>query len=97
MKKYIFIFTTMAALIAIDAHAACTVSTTTYSCFAGYYLSGTTCVRCPAIGKNSSGTTVYGSTPDKNTGGKTTCYAPAGTYTDDTGTFTFSAQCNYTN
>lgn len=60
-------------------------------CRAGYYMSGSDCIRCPIID-----TTTYGNTPDYNTGGIETCYAATGEYTDSTGDFTFSAQCNYT-
>lgn len=96
MKKYLFVFVLVAA---IHQHvlADCTVASTTYACYTGYYLSGTSCIRCPQIGKTSDGLAVYGTTVDRNTGVITTCYAPAGTYQDTTGTFTFTSNCSYVN
>lgn len=68
----------------------CTVSSTTYSCAAGYYLDGTTCKQCPTSGG------VTGTSPDKNTGGRTSCYATTtSTYTDTSGTFKFTSNCYY--
>lgn len=93
LKKYLYIASIMTLGIS-NAFAACSVSSTTYSCYAGYYLSGTNCVRCPKIGTNSLGATVYGTTVDKNTGDITSCYAPDGTYIDSTGTFTISGALN---
>lgn len=94
MKKYLCVFILIAGAHS-NSYAACSVTSTTYSCFTGYYLSGTSCIRCPQIGKNTNGLAVYGTTVDKNTGGITGCYAPAGTYQDSTGTFTFTEKCTY--
>ncbi len=88
MKKIIFAFVFMFA--GRDAMAACSVSGTTYSCAAGYYLSLGNCLQCPAVG------TVRGTTPDKNTGDITSCYIPSGTTgSDDTGTFEFTGDSYY--
>ena len=80
-----------------DTGAQCFATTTTVACGAGYYLSNSQlgCVRCPKIGKNAAGNAVYGTTPDNNTGGIESCYAPSGDYMDDTGHFTFTNQCQY--
>lgn len=81
-----------------DTGAQCLPATiTTVACGAGYYLSNSQlgCVRCPKIGKNAAGNAVYGTTPDNNTGGIESCYAPSGDYMDDTGHFTFTNQCQY--
>lgn len=81
-----------------DTDAQCLPATiTTVACGAGYYLKNPRqgCVRCPKIGKNAAGNAVYGTTPDNNTGGIESCYAPSGDYMDDTGGFTFINQCQY--
>lgn len=97
MKKYIFVLVLIAGAHSNSIAAECVALSTTYSCFTGYYLSGTSCIRCPTIGKNANGVAVYGTTVDRNTGGITSCYAPAGTYQDITGTFTFTSNCSYVN
>lgn len=79
-----------------DTGAQCLPATiTTVACGAGYYKNALKCVRCPQIGKNAAGNAVYGTTPDNNTGGIESCYAPSGDYMDDTGGFTFINQCQY--
>ena len=79
-------------LFIISAQADCAVSSTTYSCYTGYYLSGTSCVRCPSSGG------VYGTTVDKNTGGITSCYIPSGTsFSDTSGSGTYTSNCYYSN
>ncbi|HBP26413.1 MAG TPA: hypothetical protein DD611_00240 [Alphaproteobacteria bacterium] len=81
-----------------DTDAQCLPATvTTVACGAGYYLKNSRlgCARCPEIGKNSAGKVIYGTTPDKNTGGIESCYAPSGDYVDNTGGFTFTNQCQY--
>ena len=79
MKK---IITALFVMFIVNvAHAACT-TTTSYSCEAGYYLSGSNCYQCPSSGG------VYPTTPDKNTGDITSCCFAAGTefdYQDTTG------------
>ena len=68
-----------------------------FFCPTNYYRDGDTCRQCPAIGVNSSGTTVYGTTPDKWVDrDASACSVPAGTYTDASGTFVLSAECPYT-
>ena len=92
MKKFLFVFVLCTGGIISNTYAACTVSGTSYSCFSGYYLNGTSCIRCPMVG-----TTTYGTSPNRNTGGIETCYAAANTtHTDQTGTFTFTSACQYT-
>ncbi len=64
----------------------------TWACDSGYYYnSANNCSVCPA---HSSGkqTSAYA-----NTDGMTGCYLPAGTYTDDIGTFVYSQDCYYSN
>ena len=71
------------------ANAACTATTKTYtSCKPGYYLSGVACHSCPSGGTSA----------DKNTGGVTVCYLPSGTTgSDSTGSYTYTANCYYSN
>lgn len=103
MKKFLLL---IVMLVCVPAHAGVTTppdtgaqclpaTITTVACGAGYYFSNQLCVRCPEIGKNAAGNAVYGTTPDNNTGGIESCYAPSGDYMDDTGHFTFTNQCQY--
>ena len=60
-----------------------------YRCAAGYYGSSTMgtsgCTRCPNDGSSVAGSTVI-----------TSCYLPSGTtLTDSTGTYTYTADCSY--
>ena len=103
MKKFLLL---IVMLVCVPAHAGVTTppdtgaqclpaTITTVACGAGYYKNALKCVRCPQIGKNAAGNAVYGTTPDNNTGGIESCYAPSGDYMDDTGGFTFINQCQY--
>ncbi len=89
MKKYLF---ALCLVFAVGgARAACVAEGTTYSCETGYYLSGTSCLRCPSSGG------VYGTTSNYNRSGITSCYIPANTsVTDDSGTYVFTSSCYYT-
>lgn len=100
MKK--LCFACAIALLGVSrVNAACTENSAVKeytSCKPGYYydssLLGTSCTRCPAL----DGTDIRGTTVDKNTGGVTSCYLPAGTTgSDDTGTFKYASDCPYTN
>ena len=73
-----------------SAIAACTQTGKRYiSCSAGYYLSGGTCTRCPAIGNT------YGTTPPNNTSDITSCCIPGNLMggEDGIGMFIFSGDC----
>ena len=83
-----------------SANAACTVGASKYiACKPGYYLGGLifnqSCVQCPAAGKDVNGNDVFGITPDRNTGGITSCKAPQGTYKNDNGVFEIVGDCSY--
>ena len=73
--------------------AACEETGTVYTaCKPGYYLDSGDCVRCPSSGG------VYGTTVDKNTGGITSCYIPSGnSFSDSSGSGTYSGNCYYSN
>lgn len=82
----------------VQSSAAVEICGCEYSCMPGYYrqydatAAKNICVRCPSING------VYGTTVDHNINGITSCYIPTGTSLgDDTGTFEFTNQCNYTN
>lgn len=82
----------------VQSNAALEICGCQYSCMPGYYMTydataaKNICVRCPSING------VYGTTVDHNINGITSCYIPTGTsLSDDTGTFEFTSQCNYTN
>lgn len=84
-----------------QAYAACSVSETGYtSCKPGYYFQSKwnndlgNCVQCPSVTK-SDGTTVYGSSADRNTLGISSCYIPTGTYKDSTGIYSITSSCYY--
>ena len=88
MRKTIII-PLVGAFVCGAANAACTATTKTYtSCKPGYYLSGGACQSCPSGGTSA----------DKNTGGVTSCYLPSGTTgSDSTGSYTYTANCYYSN
>ncbi len=88
MRKTIII-PLVGAFVCGAANAACTATTKTYtSCKPGYYLSGVACQSCPNGGTSA----------DKNTGGVTACYLPSGTTgSDSTGSYTYTANCYYSN
>lgn len=78
-------------------YASCNTSTcvctktTQYQCAAGYYgtsNNGTSgCTRCPSSGSSAAGTTAI-----------TSCYLPSGTTgSDSTGSYTYTANCYYSN
>ncbi len=78
---------------------ACTIdssSTTTYSCFTGYYLSGESCKECPEF-TDINGEVMIGISKDQNSGGITDCYLPAGAgpFEDQTGIFEYADKCYY--
>ena len=75
------------------ANADCTLIGTVYTaCKPGYYLAVITCKACPTDEKTGVQTT----SPDRNTGGITTCYAPSGASSkDDKGTWVYDGNCYY--
>ncbi len=85
-----------------DVHGsqyACTidsVSATTYSCFSGYYLSGSLCKECPEF-TDINGEVMIGTSDDQNSGGITDCYLPAGAgpFEDESGIYEYSEKCYY--
>ena len=100
MKKLLITFFVLFAFG--DAYAECAATTQSYvSCKPGYYLGGNilnkTCVQCPVVADSAQNINleVFGSSPDYNTGGITSCYATPGKYKDETGEFEFSDKCNY--
>lgn len=80
-------------------NATCAAGTTKPSCNKGYYLNNTssttfnptyTCPRCPSSGG------VYGTTAAAGAKSITSCYIASGTsFTDTTGTWTYSSNCYY--
>ncbi len=83
--------------ITISSHRY-TANLTTY-CSQGCYLDGTTCRQCPgaeATTAASNEITVNGQTLKMGTGGVTSCYLENGkSYTDESGEFTVSENCQY--
>lgn len=79
------------AAYGISAHAACTAETKTYtSCKPGYYLENGACLECPSSGGTA------GQSADKNDTGITACYIPSGsTFSDTTGSGTYTGNCYY--
>lgn len=75
------------------ANADCTLIGTVYTaCKPGYYLALITCKACPTDEKTGVQTT----SPDRNTGGITTCYVPSGASgKDDKGTWVYDGNCYY--
>ncbi len=69
--------------------AACVSNGTVYtSCKPGYYLNKSNCTACPGTGTSA----------DKNMGGVTECYLPAGSAgADASGAYTYTANCPYSN
>ena len=70
--------------------------TTVYQCAVGYYgrsTNGTSgCTRCPASGG------IYGTTAAAGSTAVTSCYIPSGTtFSDSTGSGTYTGNCYYTN
>lgn len=95
MKNLLWIFISV-FMTSYSAYAECVITSTYYSsCKPGYYLLANDCVRCPLVGTHESGTAVYGITVDRNTGGITSCYAPAGPYKNSQGVFQFNGICYY--
>ncbi len=90
MKKVFLI--ALAGMLVRGAFAACEQESKVYtSCKSGYYKNGDTCLRCPP-----SLDGVYGTTVDKNTGGRTSCYIPSGnSFSDSTGSGTYMGNCYY--
>lgn len=86
-----------------DAYAECAATTQSYvSCKPGYYFGGSilnkTCMQCPVIGYDPNqvlNVELFGTSPDYNTGGITSCFAAAGKYKDETGEFEISDPCAY--
>lgn len=97
------LFSIFTIIICTNAHAN-TCQTTNddyYACKPGYYLNSGDCAQCPVwsgVYTNASRTTaVRGTSKDSNTDSITSCYIPAtGPYYDSTGTFSITADCNYT-
>lgn len=90
MKYFLIVLFTIFTISNARAdETTCAVLSTTYSCVAGYYMLGTSCIRCPAVGWATSlgGSYLYGTSPDYNIGDITSCYAAEGTYYDSTGEF----------
>lgn len=91
LKKIAFFF---AAMCFVNlGWATCAFESNVYTkCKSGYYLGDSFCNTCPSpIGFSASPTSA-----SQNTGGVTDCYVPAGTYTDQSGTFIWSSACYYT-
>lgn len=64
----------------------------TFYCNVGYYKYGSTCSRCPSSGG------VYGTTASSGATAITACYLPSGTTgSDETGSFTYTSNCYYSN
>jgi len=62
----------------------------TFSCAKGYYKDGTSCARCPSSGG------VYGTTASTGATSITDCYLPSGTtFSDSTGSGTYTSNCYY--
>lgn len=104
MKKLCFMFVVMTLSVSgANAATTCSEGSKLYeSCKPGYYYGGEdglsqSCDSCPSV-KLSASVQGRGTSVDKNTGGKTSCYLPAGTeLSDDTGTFKYTADCYYAN
>lgn len=97
MKKLILIIAIITTARIVNAD--CVATTQTYvSCKPGYYMGGTIltkkCVQCPAVATDASGNNIYGTSPDYNTGAVATCWAPDGTYNDDSGTYVITNATN---
>jgi len=64
----------------------------TFSCAKGYYKDGTVCARCPSSGG------IYGTTASTGATSITSCYLPSGTtFSDSTGSGTYTSDCYYVN
>ncbi len=84
---------TTSGCTACPANATCTAGgNSTFTCNKGYYKNGTSCTRCPASG----GT--YGTTSAAGATSITSCYLPSGTsFSDSTGSGTYTGNCYYQN
>lgn len=82
-----FVVFIIAIMFAGAAHAECIATGTIYTaCKPGYYLENDYCYACPNGGTSA----------DKNTGGITDCYLPAGqVYSDTAGEWSYSDNCHY--
>ncbi|MBQ5700183.1 MAG: hypothetical protein IIV74_02735 [Alphaproteobacteria bacterium] len=91
MKKIFFILVMCMNCGAL--YAECTANAPIYvSCKPGYYLENGNCVQCP----KSDLAGIYGTSADKNTGDKTSCYIPAGTtFSDATGAGNYEVDTNF--
>lgn len=87
MKKF-FVFM-IAIMFLTDAYSDCVATNRVYtSCNSGYYLSNGDCFECPKPGTESIG----------GTSGITGCFIPAGVSgKDESGPFTYTADCYYVN
>lgn len=110
MKTLILILTFI-TIIPQSAMADCTANAKVYSsCFAGYYLSGTSCVACAkGTYKSSSGTDACSDCPDGNAAATTastgstsatSCYVPSSStwsFSDTTGSGSerYTSNCYY--
>ena len=79
------------AAYGISAHAAFTAETKTFTYFKPvFYLENGTCWICPLSGGTA------GRSADKNDTGITACYIPSGsTFSDTTGSGTYTGNCYY--
>lgn len=77
-----------AGCTACPANATCAGGNgSTFTCKANYYKNGSTCQPCPNSGKSTAGSTSI-----------TSCYLPSGTtFSDSTGSGTYSDKCYYSN
>ena len=75
------------------SNASCTGgNNSTFVCNQGYYKNGSKCERCPASGG------VYGTTASAGSTSITSCYLPSGTsFSDSTGSGTYTGNCYYKN
>lgn len=98
MKNISKLLLGLVALLALfhTAHAACDIASIAYtSCKPGYYLQNAACIRCPAGGQYVNGNDVYGTTPDYNTGGLSSCFLPVGNYINTGGSYALTGNCPY--
>jgi len=76
---------------ASNAETVCRV----YSCNIGYWAAEYSCHRCDSLPRADGGTQ-YGQTPAAGRYQYTSCYVPSGVkYKDNTGTYEFTSNCNY--
>lgn len=88
-KAFIAIALSMAPAVAL---AGFTCGSWTYTCNKGYYLSGTSCIACTTISSSTGLPTSNATTSGTGSTSHTSCYIPAGSGSDGTGSYTWP-QC----